>query len=85
MIGTLDDHISEAEYMDDGGDYVDHATSLPDMSKPSKDGLYLCTVCKDYKEEGDFYKDSRVPCGIRSSCKHCYNKKRRRGSEDNSV
>ncbi len=43
--------------------------------KQSKNGQYRCTRCGQYKSAGQFYKDDRVPCGIRSRCKSCYHQK----------
>jgi hypothetical protein len=39
--------------------------------------IYKCTSCGQYKPKRDFYKDSRVPCGIRSKCKKCYHKRKK--------
>jgi len=43
--------------------------------KQSKNGQFRCTRCGQYKPADQFYKDDRVPCGIRSRCKSCYHKK----------
>lgn len=67
--------MSEADYLNDGSDYIisDYKFWV-DKSKPNKNGLYKCTLCGKYKRKSDFYKDKRVPCGIRSRCKECYHK-----------
>ena len=48
---------------------------LKDTSKDSigkgKNKKYKCTKCGQFKSKIDFYKDNRVPCGIRSDCKAC--------------
>lgn len=49
--------------------------SFKDTSKPHRDGKYRCARCGRYKPPEDFYKDKRVPCGIRNRCKTCYHKK----------
>ncbi|MCL2223588.1 MAG: hypothetical protein FWB96_01325 [Defluviitaleaceae bacterium] len=45
-----------------------------DTSKPRKGNKYRCTRCGQYKPKSEFYKDTRVPCGIRHRCKACYHK-----------
>lgn len=64
--------------MDDWTEDVDFYLVEPkyfkDTSKNNKKGMYQCTLCKKYKPKSDFYKDKRVPCGIRSRCKECYHK-----------
>lgn len=45
-----------------------------DTSKKQRGDLYRCTRCGQYKPKSEFYKDARVPCGIRSKCKECYHK-----------
>lgn len=70
----------EADYLE--SQYVYHKiddelfhTRFKDTRKPNKDGLYQCTMCKMFKPKSEFYKDNRVPCGIRNKCKKCYHKK----------
>ena len=51
-----------------------------DTGKPNRvvngTTAYRCTKCGQYKTKGEFYKDRRVPCGIRSRCIKCYHGKR---------
>ncbi len=66
----------EAEYLESQRDiYIDiNARPYKDTRKPNKNGLYRCTLCGQYKPKSMFYKDKRVPCGIRNRCKECYHK-----------
>ncbi|MCL2357005.1 MAG: hypothetical protein FWC70_07595 [Defluviitaleaceae bacterium] len=76
----------EASYLEeaDGADYeeekhLNEKRGVPDYftdtRKPHKGNKYRCTRCGQYKPKSDFYKDKRVPCGIRNKCKACYHKK----------
>ena len=71
--------MTEAQYLEDGIDYIieniNNNSYYKDTRKLYKDGLYRCTRCGQYKPKSEFYKDNRVPCGIRSKCKKCYHKK----------
>lgn len=75
----MEDYISEADCMTDGADYIKQENYFKDTSKPNKrvggQIVYRCTRCGQYKSKSGFYKDNRVPCGIRSTCKKCYHKK----------
>jgi len=67
----------EAEYLGHQHDYSLKSSErhYKDTRKPNQKGLYQCTFCKKYKPKSEFYKDRRVPCGIRNRCKECYHKK----------
>lgn len=40
-----------------------------------EDGVYhFCTLCGDYKHEGDFYKSKSTPFGLTYKCKEHYKK-----------
>ena len=81
MLDFIFDNGTEAEAITDYTDYLNTAPYLyfKDTRKKSKtvNGvvLYRCTRCGQYKSRIDFYKDKRVPCGIRNKCKMCYHKK----------
>ncbi len=72
------DNISEAGYMASTEEWDEPQRARSDHSKPSRiiNGVraYRCTRCGQYKPESGFYKDSRVPCGVRDKCKACYHK-----------
>ena len=67
----------EADYLKSQFDYYEnesHNKYFKNTRKPTNKGLYQCTLCKKYKPKTEFYKDNRVPCGIRNRCKECYHK-----------
>ena len=70
----IDKNITEAEYLYDAEYYLIEPNYYTDTSKKHKGELYRCTRCGQYKPKSEFYKDARVPCGIRSKCKECYHK-----------
>jgi hypothetical protein len=70
--------MSEAMYLYEKDDFtIDTIDTrfFKDTRKPNKHGLFKCTLCGEFKSRNNFYKDSRVPCGVRSRCKACYHKK----------
>lgn len=82
----MSNSISKAAAMSDGADYIDAGSHFfRDTRKPTKiangQTLYRCTRCGQYKPKSEFYKDSRVPCGIRDKCKSCYHKPIRKGEK----
>lgn len=66
----------EAEYLYERQDFTELTTQkyYRDTRKKIRNGLYQCSKCKKYKDKSEFYKDERVPCGIRSHCKECCKK-----------
>ena len=48
---------------------------MHDRGREVRDGLVVwqCSACKEFKPEGDFYKDSRQAGGVKSQCKTCHN------------
>jgi hypothetical protein len=73
------DNISEAQCLEEYVSYYfQDKAHWSDTSKKSKVvngvALYRCTRCGQYKPKSDYYKDKRVPCGIRNRCKSCYHK-----------
>lgn len=78
----MGDYISESEYLqmhDDWTEVDQKPLYFKDTSKPTKivgkQELYKCTKCGKFKPKSEFYKDNRVPCGIRNRCKVCYHVK----------
>jgi len=69
------------EYQDDyySNDRSDLPKYFKDTSKKKRTvrGVvqYRCTRCGQYKPKSEYYKDVRVPCGIRNRCKSCYHKR----------
>jgi len=77
--------MTEASHLEDGADYIidedfNDISYYKDTHKLCKNGLYRCTRCGQYKPKSEFYKDNRIPCGIRSKCKQCYHKKSKKGN-----
>lgn len=79
----IDEDISEAEFMYDASEELycedNEEFSFKDTRKKTRlvDGkiFYMCSRCGQYKSKDEYYKDKRVPCGIRNKCKLCYHKK----------
>lgn len=81
-----DTNITEAEHLYSQEDFTDSLFDnndytnrlkpfyFKDTRKKEKNGQYRCTRCGQYKNISEFYKDPRVPCGVRSKCKKCYHK-----------
>ena len=79
----MSETISEAEAMLDSADYIDAGSRFfRDTRKPTKtvngNTFYRCTRCGQYMPKSEFYKDKRVPCGIRDKCKKCYHRPKRK-------
>ena len=80
---VFDDNNSESENLQSQEDWTsEFEPTIPewfkDTSKKTKvvNGvtLYRCSRCGQYKSKNEYYKDKRVPIGIRHRCKSCYHK-----------
>jgi hypothetical protein len=55
--------------------YMGNRVSFTSRRLWLEDGVYyFCTLCGDYKNEGEFYKSKNTPFGITYKCKEHYKK-----------